>query len=593
MAVGPELFNKVMIGSARGIGVDSDSRWELDTIADKLEAALDDYMMMAVRDYRFYDPVAVPGDSVTLDVPLNRLRYGFSWWTKSNIKWLLRTSVAERYIKAGWGECGADYDYPQSRSMQFRFEIDKEMPEAVEAIKNWRWPDSVREYPKTVLDLGGPVWTPARRTDGILEPRPCRLCDGSEKPTEKCTCQRRAVECLTPADRLTRLIAPCGWGKGFYIRYDIVRRAAMNPRMKFVIAIPRLAIGGSFSHREDFDAGEFPVLENNLCLDLDGRRSCSTGKIDRVLEWLRKSPSSNLSDRILLVSHVALALALKNTSYPVADTYFYIDEAHHLSCPEYTYDDSATQLGRQAERLLNAPCAGMTLTTATYFRGDDRAIVSEHGFKEFAVPLDTHMEYNLSQLRKITLRSAGVGYKDELTVPLLKSGRKTIIFIPRCNQWLSSGCPERDAERIGDKIRDMGLSVENFVGEDNPYRRRSLERFLGLGMSKKEHDEFLNGVDVVLAVNMLDEGFDWPQAEQVIDFAPPNSVGKQVQRVGRLLRDDKESCEYMSVYSRCDSTRYIMMMRDKVLDAMRRPLDQGRRMIATDSGSVSWYNRSA
>lgn len=396
--------------------------------------------------------------------------------------------------------------------------------------------------------------------EGVRIARSCNLCRGRKNTVKDCKCQRKAIQSLGLRDNFVKLIAPCGWGKTFYIRYDIVRRAEADPNLKFVIAIPRLAIGRGFCREMMFDmpwgVGKFARLlsRNNLCDDLaDERGGVSPSKIARIRRWLRAPATHSLSGRVLLVSHAAMTLAIGSESQ-LSSVHLYVDEAHHLS-QDGCDGDGATRMGRLVKRALDAGCGGLTLTTATYFRGDGRAILTkehEGRFKTFFVPLDLHMKNNLQRLEKIKFRTivlqSGEDEWDVVKRLLGRGQRKVIVFLPKRNQAFANGSSHRYARDMARRMSDMGINVECFVGNQS-LKKKKLRKFLGVDFTtEEERDAYLRDLGAILTINMFDEGADWPQAELAIDLAPPNAVGRAVQRVGRLLRDEKKACEYVSVY---------------------------------------------
>jgi len=394
--------------------------------------------------------------------------------------------------------------------------------------------------------------------DGVYMPRSCNLCRGKKSPAKECKCQRKAIQALGLDDNFVKLIAPPGWGKSFYIRYDIVRRAAANPNLKFVIAIPRLAIGRGFCREMMFDIGEFARLlaRNNLCDDLaDERGGVSPSKMARIRRWLSAPTTRSPSGRVLLVSHAALTLALKSRSGSkrLSGVHVYVDEAHHLSQNGCDADDGATEMGILVKQALDAGCGGLTLATATYFRNDRRMILPkehESKFKTFFCSLDLHMKNNLQRLERVMFRTVVLrdGQDEWNVVKRLLGQRRVIVFLPKKNQTLAGGSSRRYARDMARRMSEMGIKVECFVG-DQSLRRKKLRKFLGVDFATEdERDAYLRDLGAILTINMFDEGADWPQAELAIDLAPPSSVGRSVQRVGRLLRDEKEACEYVSIY---------------------------------------------
>lgn len=390
-------------------------------------------------------------------------------------------------------------------------------------------------------------------TGGTVSPRTCVLCKGLEEPTAECVCQRRALQYLGADSTHVKLIAPPGWGKSIYIQCDIVRRAKKNAAQKFVIAIPRLSISKGFSRRTRFTSGETFVIrpQNNLC-----QNGADNGKVKDIVRWLMEPTTSDFSDRVMLASHAALSRALGQIEDlgSIGDAHFYFDEAHHLS-PDCL---NGTELGRQARRLLETETCGMTLTTATFLRGDGMPILpewAEENFKEFFVPVDLHMKHNMKDLRSVGFRTLALEGDDvwPSVRDLLASGRKTIVYLPTKNQMLANGSSKKFHDKLRRQIEDEFPTrrVLSFVGS-MAFQKQQMDLFLGKDMTESEHKRFLEGIDTILTIAMFDEGADWPQAELAIDLCPPRFVGRSIQRVGRLLRDGKKRCEYVSVYTGID-----------------------------------------
>ncbi|MFQ5463901.1 MAG: hypothetical protein ACE5E5_14910, partial [Phycisphaerae bacterium] len=320
-----------------------------------------------------------------------------------------------------------------------------------------------------------------------------------------------------------------------------------------MIAIPQLSISKGFSRRTRFASGETFVIrpQNNLC-----QNGPDNGKVKDIVRWLMEPTASDFSGRIMLASHAALSRALGRIEdlASVGDAHFYFDEAHHLS-PDCL---NGTELGRQARRLLEIASCGMTLTTATFLRGDGMPILpewAEGDFREFFVPVDLHMKHNMRELESVGFRTLALEGDDVWPSlrDLLSTGRKTIVYLPTKNQSLANGCSRRYHDDLLRQIKSEfpKRRVLSFVGPE-AFQRRQMDRFLGRGMTESEHRRFLEGIDTILTIAMFDEGADWPEAELAIDLCPPRFIGRAIQRVGRLLRDGKKACEYVTVYTGID-----------------------------------------
>jgi hypothetical protein len=320
---------------------------------------------------------------------------------------------------------------------------------------------------------------------GSISPRTCVLCKDLKEPTAECFCQRRALQYLGPADTHIKLIAPPGWGKSVYVQCDIVRRAKRNARQKFAITIPQLAVSKGFSRRTSFASGETFMIrpQNNLC-----QNGTDDGKVEGVVCWLERPAGSDLADRIILVSHAALSQALGRIEdlRSIGHAHFYFDEAHHLS-PDC---QNGTELGKQARRLLEIASCGMTLTTATFLRGDGMPILphwAEENFKEFFVPVDLHMKHNMKDLESVGFRTIALAGDDAWpnVRDLLSTGRKSIVYLPTKNQFLANGCSRRYHDDLLRQIESEfpKRRVLSFVGSV-AFQKREMDRFLGKGMTE-------------------------------------------------------------------------------------------------------------
>ena len=101
-------------------------------------------------------------------------------------------------------------------------------------------------------------------------------------------------------------------------------------------------------------------------------------------------------------------------------------------------------------------------------------------------------------------------------------GRRTIMF----------GVTKRHARETASKMVNHGVRAA-YVGDDTPAKVRD-----------RTFDDFGEGrIDVVCNVGLVDEGFDVPACDAVMDVSHTASVTRYLQRIGRCLRyqDGKEA----------------------------------------------------
>ena len=125
--------------------------------------------------------------------------------------------------------------------------------------------------------------------------------------------------------------------------------------------------------------------------------------------------------------------------------------------------------------------------------------------------------------------------------------KKTIIHIPHRMSPETAGSKHDEVDAIIDIIGDMQdveeetnfypvvtkdghtLIVANLV-EDDPEFRSKLQESL---RDKTQQER----VDVIIALGMAKEGFDWPPAEHAITVGYRGSLTEIIQIIGRVTRD--------------------------------------------------------
>lgn len=188
--------------------------------------------------------------------------------------------------------------------------------------------------------------------------------------------------------------------------------------------------------------------------------------------------------------------------------------------------------------------------TGSYFRGDQVPILSPETEAKFTQVTYTYYE----QLNGYKyLKSLGLGYHfyfgryfDALK-EVLDVTKKTIVHIPNVNSRASTGNKLNEVDQIIDvigtvvskdpqtgimtvKAKKTGklLKVVDLVSDD-PMR----VNVLGYLWQIKERDE----MDIIIALGMAKEGFDWPWCEHVLTIGYRASLTEVVQIIGRATRD--------------------------------------------------------
>ncbi len=347
-------------------------------------------------------------------------------------------------------------------------------------------------------------------------------------------------------DQFCIIREPPGAGKSTTIKYVHGYDLRNDPRRKLIIAVPQTLIEKTFRRvllnyspidkfKLQWDVGY------NLC---DGNEEQKVAQIVKFLKT-KKFPQG-IHERIMVCTHRALAMAYKRISDdPKLSQYLrhltvVIDEAHHILYAEDIDAVVANEIGKLTRYILRGrrPTTKLWFCTATFFRGDRFSIIPEkdlHRFKKHFLPFDEHWRDNLYYIK--TYAYDFVSYKhhpfNEVRKILRgqKHKRKTIGFCPPANHALAKGCKYTFLKDTIKAIRSVwkDANILDLVTEAGREERKAI-----LADEKQAHK-----IDVVLAVRILDEGVDWPDAEQIFDFTPSNSLRIVDQRFGRLIRDKK------------------------------------------------------
>lgn len=332
--------------------------------------------------------------------------------------------------------------------------------------------------------------------------------------------------------------APPACGKSRALMFLGLDKLHHQGLRKVIVAVPEKSIGGSFKNTQLTESGFFIDWEvrpdNNLCVD-----GSDSGKVNAFLRFM------DSKERILVCTHATLRFAFDKL--PVTafnDCLVAIDEFHHVSA------DGDNRLGSLIDELMNKSSAHIVAMTGSYFRGDTVPILLAEDEAKFTKVTYTYYE----QLNGYQyLKSLGIGYHfyqgryiDALP-DVLDTSKKTIIHIPNVNSGESTKDKYAEVDAIFDvlgevtqKDPDTGitllttkdgriLKVANLV-DDNASERPKVQAYL---RDIKQADD----MDIIIALGMAKEGFDWPYCEHVLTIGYRSSLTEIVQIIGRATRD--------------------------------------------------------
>lgn len=356
--------------------------------------------------------------------------------------------------------------------------------------------------------------------------------------------------------------APPASGKSRALMFVALDKLYEQGCKKVIVAVPERSIGQSFSSlsltEQGFWADWKVKPENNLCTP-DGPKS----KVQKFIDFLQSK------DEVLVCTHSTLRYAFEKLSGSDFDgAVLAIDEFHHVSS-----DLESSRLGALLEGVMRDSDVNVVAMTGSYFRGDSVPILSPE-----TEALFTPVTFNYyDQLNGYEhLRSLGIGhhfyqgrYTD--TIPeLLDLSKKTIIHIPNVNSGESSKDKIEEVGLILDSIgkviaveqktgiitlasHESGeeIRVADLVNDVDLIRRAETLSFL-TEVASKDPD----AVDVIIALGMAKEGFDWPFAEHALTVGYRASLTEVVQIIGRVTRDSpgKRHAQFTNLIAQPDAS---------------------------------------
>ncbi len=310
-----------------------------------------------------------------------------------------------------------------------------------------------------------------------------------------------------------------------------------------IIVVPERSIGSSFADEPlsqfGFWADWHVEPKWNLC---NAPGAESGGKVQSVGAFL------NSEDRILVCTHATFRFAVEQFGIAAFDDRLIaVDEFHHVSA------DGDNRLGTQLGQLIGRDRVHMVAMTGSYFRGDAVPVLSPEDEARFATVTYTYYE----QLNGYKyLKSLDIGYYfyagayAEDILKVLDPGEKTIIHIPSVNSRESTRDKIREVEHIIEELGDWQgtdpatgfqlvktadgriLRIADLV-DDDPAKRDRVSGALKDPAQKHNRDH----VDIIIALGMAKEGFDWVWCEHALTVGYRSSLTEVVQIIGRATRD--------------------------------------------------------
>jgi superfamily II DNA or RNA helicase len=337
------------------------------------------------------------------------------------------------------------------------------------------------------------------------------------------------------------LKAPPASGKSRALMFLALDKLINQGITKVIVAVPERSIGSSFSATDLMKEGFFANWEPN-----DNYNLCTPGEDGSKSKVQAFHNFMDSDEKILICTHATLRFAcdtIDETKFN--DTLLAIDEFHHVSA------DVNNRLGELLKVIMNKSTAHLIAMTGSYFRGDSVPILTPENEAKF-----TKVTYNYyEQLNGYNyLKSLGIGYHfytgkyTEAIIDVLNTELKTIVHIPNVN----SGESTKDKHNEVDFIID---AIGKVIKQDSETGVIFVERHTDKKVLKvadlvedtsRERDKIVNylrnvksvdDIDLIIALGMAKEGFDWPYCEHALTVGYRGSLTEIIQIIGRCTRD--------------------------------------------------------
>lgn len=356
--------------------------------------------------------------------------------------------------------------------------------------------------------------------------------------------QERAYE--KRGEQYLLIKSPPASGKSRALMFIALDKLHNQGLKKALIVVPEKSIGSSFNDeplsKHGFWGDWVVAPQWNLC---NAPGDDNGGKVGSVKAFLESA------DRVLVCTHATFRFAVERFGISAFDDCLIaVDEFHHVSAAEDNI------LGGIITQLITRDKVHIVAMTGSYFRGDAIPVLMPADEARFETVTYTYYEqlngYQYLKRLDIGYYFYSGSYIDEIA-DVLDTDLKTILHIPNVNSRESTqrGKTTEVSEIMGTMGEWKGkdpvtgfdlverpdgriLKVADLV-DDGPERHSKVLTSLKDPAQKDNRDH----VDVIIALGMAKEGFDWIWCEHALTVGYRSSLTEIIQIIGRATRDAK------------------------------------------------------
>jgi len=337
--------------------------------------------------------------------------------------------------------------------------------------------------------------------------------------------------------------SPPASGKSRALMFIALDKLANQGLRQAIIVVPEKSIGASF-HDEPLSKFGFWTdwivqPKWNLC---DAPGSDDGGKVNSVGAFLESD------DTVLVCTHATFRFAVDKFGVEAFDDRLIaVDEFHHVSA------NPDNRLGTHLGEFIARDKVHIVAMTGSYFRGDAEPVLMPHDEAKFEAVTYTYYEqlngYEYLKRLDIGYFFYTGAYSDDM-LKVLDPAEKTIVHIPSVQSRESTKDKIREVEHIIEELGewqgtdpatgfqlvktpdDRLLRIADLVDDDPAKRDR-----VSAALKDADQKNNRNYVDIIIALGMAKEGFDWIWCEHALTVGYRSSLTEIVQIIGRATRD--------------------------------------------------------
>ncbi|MCT7957987.1 DEAD/DEAH box helicase [Laspinema palackyanum] len=394
-----------------------------------------------------------------------------------------------------------------------------------------------------------------------------RLSELGMRPMQESAYQKRGEQYLL-------IKSPPASGKSRALMFIALDKLENQKLKQAIIVVPEKAIGASFQDEPLRQFGFWADWHVEPRWNLCNAPGTDGGKVEAVKTFLESE------SKVLVCTHATFRFAVDKFGVEMLDDRLIaVDEFHHVS------SNPDNKLGDHIRQLMTRDKTHIVAMTGSYFRGDAEAVLHPEDESKFQTVTYTYYQqlngYQYLKQLDIGYYFYSGNYTDEI-MEVLNPNEKTILHIPNVNSRESTKDKIREVEHIIEALGEWQgtdpktgfqrvktaegkiLKVADLV-DDDPSKRDKVAAALKDPTQKNNRD----WVDIIIALGMAKEGFDWIWCEHALTIGYRSSLTEIVQIIGRATRDapGKTRARFTNLIAEPDASE--MMVTEAVNDTIK------------------------